>query len=374
MRKVLWLTTALLACSGPAKSPNKENPKPVKETATKPDVKQPDSASAPASAPKSAAAIPKADPNKDWKTADEKHLAEVRQLTDQGDNGEAYFSPDGQKLVFQSTRGEDKFDQIYTMNIDGSDQKRVSNGIGRTTCSYFTPDGKSIIYASTHLRPETPPKPAGHSAASYEWAFDPAFEIFKLDLATSQLTQLTDAPGYDAEDVFTKQGDKIYFTSMRDGDAEIYVMDPDGKNPQRLTNAKGYDGGPWPSPDGKMLVWRASRTEDYRNLQVYVANEKGENPKQLTEKGTNFAPSWDPTGEWIIFSSDMDEKYNYELYRIHPDGTGLERITYQPGFDGFPVFSPDGQWLVFASNRADPNVADPRAEHDTQVFRAKWVP
>jgi TolB protein len=347
MKKRLWLAALFLAC----------NPKEDPKTAI--DIKPVD---------------PDAETAKDWKNTAETHFGDVTQLTFEGDNGEAYFSPNGKQLVFQSTRGQDQFDQIYTMNLDGSAQTKLSSGIGRTSCAYFTADNKSIIYASTHLRPETPPKPAGHSAASYQWAFDTAFDIFKMDLTSKQLTRLTTADGYDAEDVYHTASNKIYFTSMRDGDAEIYVMNADGSDQKRLTNVKGYDGGPWPSPDGKKLVWRASRTEDYRQLHVFVADIDGQNPKQLTTVGTNFAPSWDPTGQWIVFSSDMAQKYNFELYRIRPDGTGLEQITHQAGFDGFPVFSPDGQWLVFSSDRADPKFADPQVSHDTHVFRAKWVP
>src|SRR5215469_3142969 len=90
----------------------------------------------------------------------ETHLRNVRQLTFGGENAEAYFSADGKKLIFQSTHGDVKCDQIFIMNIDGSDQHMASTGKGRTTCSYFYPDGNEILYASTHLAsPECPPRP-----------------------------------------------------------------------------------------------------------------------------------------------------------------------------------------------------------------------
>src|SRR6266513_4803704 len=75
----------------------------------------------------------------------EKHLRNVKQLSFGGENAEAYFSADGRKLIFQSTREGHKCDQIYTMNIDGSDVKMVSNGDGTTTCSYFFPNGKRVL-------------------------------------------------------------------------------------------------------------------------------------------------------------------------------------------------------------------------------------
>ncbi|HEU4433701.1 MAG TPA: hypothetical protein VFR51_09905, partial [Pyrinomonadaceae bacterium] len=80
----------------------------------------------------------------------EKHLRNIKQLTFGGENAEAYFSSDGKQLIFQSTREGHGCDQIYTMNIDGSGQRRVSSGTGRTTCGYFYPAGDEILFASTH--------------------------------------------------------------------------------------------------------------------------------------------------------------------------------------------------------------------------------
>src|SRR5512139_844822 len=80
----------------------------------------------------------------------EKHLSNIRMLTDGGENAEAYLSFDENKLIFQATHSDMKCDQIFTMNIDGSDKQLVSTGKGRTTCSYYLPGDKKIIYASTH--------------------------------------------------------------------------------------------------------------------------------------------------------------------------------------------------------------------------------
>src|SRR4030095_8934391 len=77
----------------------------------------------------------------------EKHLRNIKQLTFGGENAEAYFSSDGKQLIFQSTREGHGCDQIYSMNIDGSNVKMVSNGDGRTTCSYFYPGARRILYS-----------------------------------------------------------------------------------------------------------------------------------------------------------------------------------------------------------------------------------
>jgi len=107
----------------------------------------------------------------------EKHLRNIRQLTLGGENAEAYFSADGKKLIFQSTRDGRECDQIYTMNIDGSDVRQVSTGEGRTTCSYFFPNGKHILYSSTHLgAKQCPPRP--DFSKGYVWVVYDTFDIF----------------------------------------------------------------------------------------------------------------------------------------------------------------------------------------------------
>src|SRR5216683_2294224 len=135
----------------------------------------------------------------------EKHLRNIRQLTLGGENAEAYFSPDGKQLIFQSTRDGRECDQIYTMNLDGSNIRLVSTGNGRTTCSYFYPTGQKILYSSTHLgAKECPPRP--DFSKGYVWAVYPTFDIFTARPDGSDLKQLTNSPGYDAETTITRDG------------------------------------------------------------------------------------------------------------------------------------------------------------------------
>lgn len=316
----------------------------------------------------------------------EKHFKNLKQLTFGGENAEAYFSSDGKQLIFQSTREGHDCDQIYTMNIDGSNAKLVSTGDGRTTCSYFFPGQKRILYSSTHLGDKKcPPKP--DYSRGYVWAIYPTYDIFTAKPDGSDLKQLTNTPGYDAESTITLDGKKIVFTSMRDGDLDIYTMDADGKNVRRLTKELGYDGGPFWSYDGKQIVYRAYHPEteeqkaDYlgllkqnlirpTTLEIWVMNADGSNKRQVTRNGkANFGPYFFPDGKRIIFASNMDDPKgrNFDLYKINVDGTGLERITYNETFDGFPMFSPDGKKIVFASNR------NAKVQGETNVFIADWV-
>src|SRR5574338_238794 len=314
----------------------------------------------------------------------EKHFKNIKMLTNTGENAEAYFSFDGKKLVYQATIDSMECDQIFTMNIDGTERQLVSTGKGRTTCAYYYPDGEKILYASTHLSDPKCPAPPDRSKG-YVWKLYETFDIFLKD--GSKLKQLTDTPGYDAEATISPKGDKIVFTSLRNGDPEIYTMNLDGSDQTRLTFEKGYDGGPFFSPDGSKIVFRASRPKtdeemaDYNDLvengyvrptalEIFVMDADGKNMKQITNLGkASFAPFFHPSGKKIIFSSNYqgDNPRDFNLFMINIDGTGLERITFNPSFDGFPMFSPDGKYFVFGSNRFN------KIETDTNIFIAEWV-
>jgi TolB protein len=320
--------------------------------------------------------------------AKETRLRNIRQLTFGGENAEAYFSYDGQKIIFQSTRDPYKCDQIFTMSRDGSNTKLVSTGKGRTTCGYFTPDGKRIIYASTHLGSPDCPPPADRSEG-YVWPIYRTFDIFSAKTDGTDLKRLTSADGYDAEGTVAPDGKKIVFTSARDGDLDIYDMNLDGTQVRRLTNELGYDGGAWHSQDSQWIVWRASRPKtpeevaQYKGLfaknlvmptklEIMVMRADGSDKRQLTHNGAaNFAPYFHPNGRQIIFASNVNNPNprspNFDLYLINRDGTGLQQITFDEGFDGFPMFTNNGKQLVWGSNRHG------KTEGETNVFIADWV-
>lgn len=316
----------------------------------------------------------------------EARFASLRMLTFEGENAEAYFSTDGTRLIFQATRAAGTgCDQIYVMAADGSDLRMVSTGRGRTTCGYLFPSGDRILYSSTHksMGPHCPP-PADYSRG-YVWAlYD--YDIYTARPDGSEPELLFRSPGYDAEATVSPDGRRIVFTSTRDGDLEIYRMRADGSDLRRLTHEPGYDGGPFFSPDGTKIVYRAHHPEDeadlgdYRSLleedlvrpgtlEIFVMDADGGNKRRLTDNGAaNFAPFFHPSGELVIFSSNLHdpESRNFDLYMIGLDARGLERITTHPSFDGFPMFSADGSRLVFASNRRQRNPGD------TNLFIAEW--
>src|SRR5688500_3807623 len=317
--------------------------------------------------------------------AGERHLTNVRQLTDGGENAEAYFSADGRRLIFQSTRDGRTCDQQYVMNRDRSGLRRVSNGQGKTTCGYFYEGDRRVFFASTHAADSACPARPDPSQG-YVWGIDP-FDIYTANPDGSDLRRLTNYGTYTAEGVLSPDGRTIVFTSLKDGDLDIYTMNVDGTNVRRLTSTPGYDGGPWWSPDGTKIVWRAHHPTDsaelaaYRRLldrrmirpnrmELFVMNADGSDQRQITRLGgANFGPTWTPDGRRILFSSNHrnPRSRNFDLFLVGFDGANLEQVTTHEEFDGFPMFSRDGRHLVWASNRHASNVGS------TNIFVADWV-
>ena len=328
--------------------------------------------------------------------AGEHHFKNVIQLTNGGDNAEAYWSFDGQRITFQRSNSKEGIncDQIFmgvvpTKITDSFTYKLISGGKARTTCSYFTKDGAHIIYASTKNGGDDCP-PAVDRAKygnKYIWPLYSSYDIFMADTSGKIIKQLTKSEGYDAEGTLSSDGKKMIYCSVKDGDLDLYVMELATGKEIRVTNTLGYDGGAWFSPDGKKIVWRASRpsapeeVEEYKSLlkeglvaptkmEVWVANADGTNAKQITHLGqANWAPNFTPDGKHIIFCSNHEYKrgFPFNMYLIDLEGNHLEKISRDKGFDAFPMFSPDGKKIMFSSNRNNGGT------RDTNLFVADWV-
>ncbi|MFI5263996.1 MAG: TolB family protein [Candidatus Kapaibacterium sp.] len=318
----------------------------------------------------------------------EKHLKNIRQLTFEGENAEAYFSPDEKHLSFQARgKGEGVCDQIYTMTLDGKNVKRISTGFGRTTCSYYYPSGDKILYSSTHEMYDRKCPPEPDRSKGYVWPIYKGYDIYIADTNGTLISRLTqDSLYYDAEATISPYGDRIVLTSTRSGGVDLYTCNLNGTEPKRLTKEEGYNGGAYFSPDGTKIVYRAShpKGEELKefkellkqglirptSLDIMIMDSSGSNKKQVTDNGkANFCPYFFSNGQRIIFSSNMDDPKGreFDLYAIDTDGKNLERITYKEGFDGFPMFTKDGKHLVWCSNRNGSHA------HNTNIFLADWV-
>ena len=321
----------------------------------------------------------------------ESHFAHLWKLTSGGENAEGYWSFDGQRLSFQARypdRGVD-CDRIFVTDAEAG-HVQVSNGNGTTTCAYFMPDGESVIFASTHSEQESCPPPPDYSQG-YVWPIRPEFELYLRPLASEDARPFLPAPGYDAEATVSHQGDRVVFTSMRGGDLDLWTCALDGTDLKQVTDTPGYDGGAFFSHDGQWLVWRsthftpgseAEEIAEYQRLlgknsirptrlEIQLSRADGSERKQVTDLGgANFAPSFFPDDQRIIFASNHHDQggrgRNFDLFACDRDGGNVERITFEDSFDSFPHFSPDGRYLAFSSNRGGSK------EGETNLFIAEW--
>ncbi len=319
-------------------------------------------------------------------------LRNVRQVTFEGKRaGESYFSRDGSRMVFQSERDAgNPFYQIFLMDLETGDTRRVSPGTGKTTCAWIHPDGR-ILFASTHDDPDARQKQeaelefrASGESRRYQWDYDENFELYLARPDGSTSERLTRARGYDAEGSISPGGEWIVFSSNRHAYTEaltprqeelfkvdkaymldLYLMRTDGTQIERLTSAPGYDGGPFFSSDGRRICFRRF-SEDGARAEIYTIQVDGSAERQLTRLGAmSWAPFFHPSGKYLIFTTNLHGFSNFELYLV--DGEGRQepvRVTHTDGFDGLPVFFPDGRRLAWTSNRT--------SNKSSQVFFADW--
>jgi Tol biopolymer transport system component len=320
-------------------------------------------------------------------------LSRIRRLTVEGRRaGEGYWAPDGKRLVFQSEREPgNPFYQIYVLDLGTGDVKRISPGMGKTTCAFFRPASDEILFASTHHDPKSKQYQdeelafrASGKERRYSWDYDPEMDVYAYSEKTGNMKRLTTARGYDAEASYSPDGQLIVLSSMRDAYnrplsdaekkqletdpsyfAEIYIMRADGSEQKRLTNVPGYDGGPFFNHDGSRIVWRRF-DENGLIANVWTMKPDGSDQKQITDFGSmSWAPYEHPSGEYIIFASNKLGFENFELFMVDSAGTKEPvRVTYSDGFDGLPVPSPDGRQLAWTSSRSGGSAG--------QLFLAQW--
>lgn len=312
----------------------------------------------------------------DWAASEGRWLSNVRQLTspEMGLDraGEAYFSPDMRRIIFQAyPKGETNY-QMYTLDLaeDGRAKaetlRQVSPGGGACTCGFFEPGGRGIIYASSYLAPGLPnPNQYKREGSGYVWDMPGGMDIIAADVDGSNPRHLTTTLGYDAECAYSPDGEFIVFCSDRSGNPDLYIMRADGRNVRQLTSRPGYDGGPFFSPDGRRVIFRADRRLN-DHLQLFVINADGSGERQLTADSdvVNWAPYWMPDGRSVLFTTSLHGHRNYEVYLLNVETGRQQRITYSARFDGLPVISADGRRMMWTSQRG--------ADETSQIFLADF--
>jgi TolB protein len=349
-----------------------------------------------------------------WRDAENGILADQVQLTFSDrfvKAGESYFSPDDSRIIFQAVEvppAGEAADEFYAMfvadvkretasgRITGLDNiRRISPKGSANTCGWFHPtDPNTVIFATTLTAP-TESTPPGYQRASgrYKWMFPPEMRIVQCDLRTANGTVdslkvlVGEGKAYCAEGSLSADGRHLLYCSLESGEGDVFVQDQHTQRTARIVQAKGYDGGPFFSPDGKRICYRSDRDGD-NLLQLFVAdlafNERGEiigieREYQLTDnENVNWCPFWTRDGRRLVYSTSAMTHHNYEIFMCDADpgnlpgssgaikyGSAQRRISNAEGADVLPAFSHTGQWMIWTSQR--------HADKSSQLWAARMI-
>lgn len=239
--------------------------------------------------------------------------SEVRRLTnDPGFDDSPTISPDGSQVAFLTARHDPnprfpnlKY-EIYVINSDGSNLRRLTDTESAEDHPAWSPNGKKIMFD-----------------ADYDG--DGFYEIYTLDVDGSNLTRLTSSAANDQFADWSPDGSQIAFSSDRNGNWDIFVMDEDGGNQRPLTDSPEWELFPAWSPDGTQIAFNGLQPNS-QNTDVYMMNSDGSQIRQLTDSPRfDENPSWSPDGSQIAFQTQRDG--NFKLYIMKPDGSNQQPLA-----------------------------------------------
>ena len=234
---------------------------------------------------------------------------------------------------------------IYVMDMDGGNQRRLPNNAVEEGRPTWSPDGKSI-------------------------AFGDGRDIRAIDADGRHLRTLTDRPSIDADPSWSPDGQQIAFIGDAGPHSDIYVMDADGGNIKRLTRRGGTNWAPSWSPDGRQIAFQTiDRRGGNINWEVYVIDADGRRERNLTNHPSyDGVPSWSPDGRQIAFMAWRDG--SYEICVMDADGSNPRNLTNSPSSDGSPSWSQDGRHIVFSSSEVDEDEFDGFANGEIYIMDA----
>lgn len=266
------------------------------------------------------------------------------------EGAEAYFSPDGQSIIGNARREGEETLHVYTIRLDGSEARRI-NDQGADACAYYFPDGERLVWTSTKDHPEMDP-----GDYSDPQRYPQGAELYVSDLVGANIRRLTDNEVYDAEVSVSPDGNWILFTRQIEGKLDLWRMRVDGSDEQQITfTPEEQEGGSFFLPDGDTIIYRAWRIEDEGQrgmpMTIYTISADGTGKRRIThDEGTHWAPYPAPDGEHFVFVKFLPPG-NFEVFLMKMETGEQTRLTRHEGFDGFPSISPDGSTMVFSSSR-----------------------
>jgi dipeptidyl aminopeptidase/acylaminoacyl peptidase len=237
---------------------------------------------------------------------------------------ELAWSPDGKEIAFASSRDGNR--EIYVMQADGSNLRRLTWDAAWDAYPAWAPDGKRIVFVSYR---------------------DGNANLYVMNADGSHQEALTKDAAAEITPAWSPDGKRIVFVSYRDGNAILYVMNADGSHQEALTKDAAPEITPAWSPDGTKVAFTSNRDGDY---DIYLVNSDGSSLRCLIDdSAADFYPAWSPDGRKIIFVSNRDG--DYEIYSMQSEGTGLAKLTDNAFSDDWPSWSPDGKHIAFVSDR-----------------------
>jgi Tol biopolymer transport system component len=311
----------------------------------------------------------------------ERRLERITQLTFGGRVSSAAFDLNAGQIVYDDVR-DGRCPQVFVMDSDGRNARVASSGDGRARGAAFLPRADRIAFASTHA--------ASTSCPSFFGAgrhLPPSSDLFTSGYDGQQLRALVSHPGFDGDLSVSLAGDLFAFASTRSGDLEVYtgrVDDP--TRAERVTKMPGYDAEPALAPDGSAVAWvngqppedpgayaaalaRGDSGGGLTRLALWVIKSDG--PTTLTGFGDVSNPTFDPTGQHVLFSARLDDATRgRDIYMVRDARAAsrfVERVTFHPADDVAAALSADGRRVVFVSGR---NASHP---DELNVFVADWL-
>ncbi len=224
------------------------------------------------------------------------------------------WSADGQWLAYVSF--ENKRSSIYVQQVSSGERRLVSGRVGINGAPAWSPDGHRLLVT------------LGGSAGNPN--------LYILDLATQQLTRLTDGPAIDTEGAWAADGQSVFFTSDRSGGPQIYRVGIEpGAKPRRITFGSSYNARPRLSPDGTQL---AMVTQDGANYRIAVQDLASGTVRILSHGRLDASPSFAPNGAMVIYAGI--EGGHSILQRVSVDGQTSQRLRADSAEVREPVWAP----------------------------------